>query len=124
MKNYDEHYNLGNVSDEVKNVIEDVIFYILHNKEEKTSDEIAEGLKIRYNIENIPMMKTSDSILHEMLKDIDDVNYHVVGTTEKQINGKKIRIPYINISGDLIDIDNCLGKFREKILELESKKQN
>lgn len=71
---------------------------------------LAENLRRRYDIDEAEMMPIEGSVYEKFSKPFD-LSDQVAGFRQDYSSGKRIRIPFINLSGDL----KTLNKFCEHI---------
>ena len=71
---------------------------------------LAESLRVKYGIEEAEMMPIEGSVYEKFSKPFN-LSDQVAGFMQDYSSGKRVRIPYINLSGDL----KTLNKFCEHI---------
>lgn len=71
---------------------------------------LAENLRVKYGIDEAEMMPIEGSVYEKFSKPFN-LSDQVAGFMQDYSSGKRIRIPYINLSGDL----KTLNKFCEHI---------
>jgi len=116
------NFNYGDIKIEHKKAVEEVIKFLLKNKD-KPLEHNLDDLKKRFHLIDVPMKKYEDSLWYNFTKN-ENIGAVVQGfreTTDE--NGKRIRIPHISFSSDLDYLDNMLQRF-VKTLEYNIKESN
>lgn len=116
------NFNYGDITEEHKRTVEEVIKFLLLNKDNPLEQTIKE-IRTRFKIVEIPMMKYEDSLWYQFTKN-ENIGNSVQGFKQiKDKNGNFIRIPNIAFSSDLDNLDKMLNRFI-KIMEYNIKEKN
>jgi hypothetical protein len=108
------NFNYGNITEEHKLVVEEVIKILRFNKDKPLEQTIME-LKNRFKMVDIPMMKYEDSLWYQFTKN-ENIGYSLQGFKQvKDKNGDLIRIPHVSFSSDLDNLNEMLQRFVETI---------
>jgi len=116
------NFNYGDITEEHKRTVEEVIKFLLLNKDNPLEQTIKE-IRTRFKIVEIPMMKYEDSLWYQFTKN-EKIGNSVQGFKQiRDKNGNFIRIPNITFSSDLDNLDKMLNRFI-KIMEYNIKEKN
>jgi len=116
------NFNYGDITEEHKRTVEEVIKFLLLNKDNPLEQTIKE-IRTRFKIVEIPMMKYEDSLWYQFTKN-EKIGNSVQGFKQiRDKNGNFIRIPNIAFSSDLDNLDKMLNRFI-KIMEYNIKEKN
>jgi hypothetical protein len=116
------NFNYGDITEEHKRAVEEVIKFLLLNKDNPLEQTIKE-IRTRFKIVEVPMMKYEDSLWYQFTKN-EKIGNSIQGFKQiKDKNGNFIRIPNIAFSSDLDDLDKMLNRFI-KIMEYNIKEKN
>ena len=114
------HYDYGNITDSDKKVVDEIIG-LMRDRGDVPCSMFAEELKMKFQIEAIPMKKIEDSVWGQLTKD-EAIGTSVQGfrmTTDA--NGKKIKIPHVGFSADLDYLDEFVNRLTKRLKDLEVK---
>jgi len=107
-------YDYGNITDSDKKVVSEIIDF-LRQREQVPAGMIAEELKTRFNLVEIPMKKIEDSVWGQLTKD-ERLGQSVQGFRQAtDENGEKVRIPHVGFSADLDYLDEFVNRLVKKI---------
>ena len=113
-------YDYGNITDSDKKVVSEIIDF-LRQREQVPAGMIAEELKTRFNLVEIPMKKIEDSVWGQLTKD-ERLGQSVQGFRQAtDENGEKVRIPHVGFSADLDYLDEFVNRLLKKIEGLKNK---
>ena len=116
------NFNYGDITEEHKRTVEEVIKFLLLNKDNPLEQTIKE-IRTRFKIVDVPMMKYEDSLWYQFTKN-ENIGNSVQGFKQiRDKNGNFIRIPNIAFSSDLDNLDKMLNRFI-KIMEYNIKEKN
>jgi hypothetical protein len=116
------NFNYGDITEEHKRTVEEVIKFLLLNKDNPLEQTIKE-IRTRFKIVEVPMMKYEDSLWYQFTKN-EKIGNSIQGFKQiKDKNGNFIRIPNIAFSSDLDELDKMLNRFI-KIMEYNIKEKN
>ena len=116
------NFDYGDITEEHKRTVEEVIKFLLLNKDNPLEQTIKE-IRTRFKIIEIPMMKYEDSLWYQFTKN-EKIGNSVQGFKQiRDKNGNFIRIPNITFSSDLDNLDKMLNRFI-KIMEYNIKEKN
>ena len=71
-----------------------------------------------YKLKEVPLMDTENSLWYEFTKD-EKIGANIQGYRQAEIDGKKIRIPYIAFGADLDYLDEMMKRIITKINQLK-----
>ena len=112
-------FDYGNVSDEQKKVVLEIINLCENDFNNVPCGMFAEELKRRFETTPIPMKSIEDSVWGQLTKD-ERLGQSVQGfrnTTDE--NGKPIRIPHVGFSADLDYLDEFVNRLVRKIKDIK-----
>jgi len=116
----ESNYDYGNITDSDKKVVREIIDF-LRQREQVPVSMVAEELKTRFQLVEIPMKKIEDSVWGQLTKD-ERLGQSVQGfrqsTDEK---GEKIRIPHVGFSADLDYLDEFVNRLVKKVEDIKNK---
>ena len=116
----ESNYDYGNITDSDKKVVREIIDF-LRQREQVPVSMVAEELKTRFELVEIPMKKIEDSVWGQLTKD-ERLGQSVQGfrqsTDEK---GEKIRIPHVGFSADLDYLDEFVNRLVKKVQDIKNK---
>jgi hypothetical protein len=116
------NFDYGDITEEHKRTVEEVIKFLLLNKDNPLEQTIKE-IRTRFKIVEVPMMKYEDSLWYQFTKN-EKIGNSIQGFKQiKDKNGNFIRIPNIAFSSDLDELDKMLNRFI-KIMEYNIKEKN
>jgi len=116
------NFDYGDITEEHKRVVEEVIKFLLLNKDNPL-EQIVNEIRTRFKIVEVPMMKYEDSLWYQFTKN-ENIGNSIQGFKQiKDENGNFIRIPHISFSSDLDSLDKMLNRFI-KIMEYNIKEKN
>lgn len=108
------NFNYGDITEEHKRVVEEVIKILRFNKDNPLEQTINE-LKTRFKMVEVPMIKYEDSLWYQFTKN-ENIGHSLQGFKQvKDKNGDLIRIPHVSFSSDLDNLDRMLQKFVKTI---------
>ena len=116
----ESNYDYGNITDSDKKVVREIIDF-LRQREQVPVSMVAEELKTRFQLVEIPMKKIEDSVWGQLTKD-ERLGQSVQGFRQStDENGEKIRIPHVGFSADLDYLDEFVNRIVKKIEGIKSK---
>jgi hypothetical protein len=117
-KNVESVYDYGSITTEHKKLVEEII-KILKRKDNASTDDVIEELKIQFKIDLPPTLDIEKSLWHEFTKDYK-IGSSIQGHIDTVVDGKKFRNPLINFTVDLQTLDKMLIDFKIKFEELDA----
>ena len=119
-KDIEPLFDYGNITERDKSVVQEVIS-LIQARPGVPGNMIAEELKAKFELVEIPMMKVEDSIWGQLTKD-EKLGFAMQGFREtNDENGNKIRIPHIGFSADLDYLDDFINRLARKIEAISTK---
>jgi len=113
-KDIEPLFDYGDITERDKSVVQEVIS-LIQARPGVPGNKIAEELKAKLELVEIPMMKVEDSIWGQLTKD-EKLGFAMQGFREtNDENGNKIRIPHIGFSADLDYLDDFINRLARKI---------
>lgn len=113
-KDIEPLFDYGDITERDKSVVQEVIS-LIQARPGVPGNMIAEELKAKFELVEIPMMKVEDSIWGQLTKD-EKLGFAMQGFREtNDENGNKIRIPHIGFSADLDYLDDFINRLARKI---------
>ena len=113
-------YDYGNITDSDKKVVDEIIG-LMRDRGDVPCSMFAEELKMKFQIEAIPMKKIEDSVWGQLTKD-ERLGQSMQGFREAiDKDGKKIRIPHVGFSADLDYLDEFVNRLVNKVKNIETK---
>jgi hypothetical protein len=115
----DLNYDYGNVSEQDKKVVGEVISH-LRNRNNIPTEMVVEELKQKFNISELPVKDIDQTLWHKLTwkhRDIlrPTVQGHKLKTLE---NGTKLKLPIVMFSADLDQLDEILIDIIEQAKKL------
>ena len=114
-------FDYGDITERDKDVVMEII-KLLRERENIPYDMIIEEMKIKFQLEEIPMQDISHSVWGQMTKD-ERIGQSIQGfrmATDE--NGKKIRIPHVGFSADLDYLNEFIQRLVKKIGQIKEQK--
>lgn len=106
-------FDYGDIKQRDKDVVLEIIEW-LRSRNGVPVDMLIEELKIKFQLEEVPMKKVEDTVWGQLTKG-ERLGASIQGFREtKDENGKRIRIPHIGFSADLDYLDEFLNRIVEK----------
>jgi len=119
-KDIEPLFDYGDITERDKSVVQEVIS-LIQARPGVPGNMIAEELKAKFELVEIPMMKVEDSIWGQLTKD-EKLGFAMQGFREtNDENGNKIRIPHIGFSADLDYLDDFINRLARKIEAISTK---
>jgi len=116
----ESNYDYGNITDSDKKVVREIIDF-LRQREQVPVSMVAEELKTRFQLVEIPMKKIEDSVWGQLTKD-ERLGQSVQGFRQStDENGEKIRIPHVGFSADLDYLDEFVNRLVKKVEDIKNK---
>ena len=113
-------YDYGNITESDKKVVDEIIG-LMRDRGDVPCSMFAEELKMKFQIEAIPMKKIEDSVWGQLTKD-ERLGQSMQGFREAiDKDGKKIRIPHVGFSADLDYLDEFVNRLVNKVKNIETK---
>ena len=112
------YYDFTRNINEAKEVIQEVLT-LIKDRPGVPADMIAEELKVKFDIIEIPMKRIEDSIWGQMTKE-ERLGMSIQGFRQStDENGNQIRIPHVGFSADLDYLDDFINRIVQKALKLK-----
>ena len=105
-------FDYGDIKQEHKNVVLEIIEW-LRGRNGVPTEMLIEELKIKFQIEEIPMKKIEDTVWGELTKD-ERLGQSIQGFRDTTVDGKRVRIPHIGFSADLDYLDGFVNRLIQK----------
>jgi len=113
-KDIEPLFDYGDITERDKSVVQEVIS-LIQARPGVPGNMIAEELKAKFELVEIPMMKVEDSIWGQLTKD-ERIGQSMQGHRETiDEDGNKIRIPHLGFSADLDYLDDFINRLARKI---------
>ena len=113
-------FDYGDIKQEHKDVVLEIIKW-LRERNGVPVDMLIDELKIKFQLEEVPMKKVEDTVWGQLTKG-ERLGASIQGYREtKDENGKRIRIPHIGFSADLDYLDEFLNRIVEKVNKINLK---
>ena len=113
-------FDYGDIKQRDKDVVLEIIKW-LRERNGVPVDMLIDELKIKFQLEEVPMKKVEDTVWGQLTKG-ERLGASIQGFREtKDKDGKKIRIPHIGFSADLDYLDEFLNRIVEKANKLKEK---
>ena len=110
-------FDYGSITERDKKLIEEVI-RIMRGRPGVPSDMVAEELKQKFDLEEIPMKKIEDSVCGQLTKD-ERLGQSIQGfRLIRDEEGNKFRIPHVGFSADLDYLDEFVNRLVKKIKDI------
>jgi hypothetical protein len=111
-------FDYGDIKPRDKEVIQEVLT-LIKDRPGVPADMIAEELKVKFDIIEIPMKRIEDSIWGQMTKE-ERLGMSIQGFRQStDENGNQIRIPHVGFSADLDYLDDFINRIVQKALKLK-----
>ena len=111
-------FDYGDIKPRDKEVILEVLT-LIKDRPGVPADMIAEELKVKIDIIEIPMKRIEDSIWGQMTKE-ERLGMSIQGFRQStDENGNQIRIPHVGFSADLDYLDDFINRIVQKALKLK-----
>ncbi len=115
-----EIFDYGDIKKEHKDVVLEIIEW-LRSRNGVPTEMLIEELKIKFQIEEIPMKKVEDTVWGQLTKG-EKLGASIQGFREtKDEDGNRIRIPHIGFSADLDWLDGFVNRLIKKAKEIKNK---
>ncbi len=113
-------FDYGDIKQRDKDVVLEIIKW-LRERNGVPVDMLIDELKIKFQLEEVPMKKVEDTVWGQLTKG-ERLGASIQGFREtKDKDGKKIRIPHIGFSADLDYLDEFLNRIVEKVNKINLK---
>lgn len=113
-------FDYGDIKKEHKDVVLEII-ELLRSRNGVPVEMLIEELKIKFDIDEVPMKKVEDTVWGQLTKG-EKLGASIQGFREaKDENGKRIRIPHIGFSADLDWLDGFVNRLLKKAEEIKNK---
>jgi hypothetical protein len=113
-------FDYGDIKKEHKDVVLEIIEW-LRSRNGVPTEMLIEELKIKFQIEEVPMKKVEDTVWGQLTKG-EKLGASIQGFREaKDENGNRIRIPHIGFSADLDWLDGFVNRLIKKAEEIKNK---
>jgi len=113
-------FDYGDIKKEHKDVVLEII-ELLRSRNGVPAEMLIEELKIKFDIDEVPMKKVEDTVWGQLTKD-EKLGASIQGFREaKDEDGKRIRIPHIGFSADLDWLDGFVNRLIKKAEEIKNK---
>ena len=107
-------FDYGSITERDKKLIEEVI-RIMRGRPGVPSDMVAEELKQKFDLEEIPMKKIEDSVWGQLTKD-ERLGQSIQGfRLIRDEKGNKFKIPHVGFSADLDYLDEFVNRLVKKV---------
>ena len=106
-------FDYGNIKQEHKDVVLEIIQW-LRGRDGIPTEMLIEELKIKFQLEEIPMKKIEDTVWGELTKD-EKLGQSIQGFRDTTVDGKRVRIPHIGFSADLDYLDEFINRLLKKV---------
>ena len=111
-------FDYGDIKPRDKEVIQEVLT-LIKDRPGVPADMIAEELKVKFDIIEIPMKRIEDSIWGQMTKE-ERLGMSIQGFRQStDENGNQIRIPHVGFSADLDYLDEFVNRLVKKAQEIK-----
>ena len=108
------NYDYGNISDNDKIVVREIIDF-LRSREGVPTSMIIEEMNRRFELVDIPMKKIEDSVWGQLTKD-ERLGQSIQGfRNSNDEKGNPIRIPHVGFSADLDYLDEFVNRLIKKV---------
>ena len=113
-------FDYGDIKKEHKDVVLEII-ELLRSRNGVPAEMLIEELKIKFDIDEVPMKKVEDTVWGQLTKG-EKLGASIQGFREaKDEDGKRIRIPHIGFSADLDWLDGFVNRLIKKAEEIKNK---
>lgn len=111
-------FDYGSITERDKKLIEEVI-KLMRERPGVPSDMIAEELKQKFELEEVPMKKIEDSVWGQLTKD-ERLGQSIQGfRLARDENGNKLKIPHVGFSADLDYLDEFVNRLVQKTKDIK-----
>ena len=111
-------FDYGSITERDKKLIEEVI-KLMRERPGVPSDMIAEELKQKFELEEVPMKKIEDSVWGQLTKD-ERLGQSIQGfRLARDENGNKVKIPHVGFSADLDYLDEFVNRLVQKTKDIK-----
>ena len=111
-------FDYGSITERDKKLIEEVI-KLMRERPGVPSDMIAEELKQKFELEEVPMKKIEDSVWGQLTKD-ERLGQSIQGfRLARDEDGKKFKVPHVGFSADLDYLDEFVNRLVKKIKDIK-----
>ena len=112
------NYDYGNISDNDKIVVREIIDF-LRSREGVPTSMIIEEMNRRFELVEIPMKKIEDSVWGQLTKD-ERLGQSIQGfRNSNDEKGNPIRIPHVGFSADLDYLDEFVNRLIKKVEDIK-----
>ena len=113
-------FDYGNIKKEHKDTVLEIIKW-LRERNGVPVDMLIEELKIKFQLEEVPMKKVEETVWGQLTKG-EKLGASIQGYREiTDKDGKRLRIPHIGFSADLDYLDEFLNRIVEKANKIKEK---
>jgi len=117
-RNFTEQLDYTTLNKREKQIVEEVV-KIYNSREGVPNNLVAEEVKTKFEIKDIPFMKIEDTLFHTLLGD-ERLGTNIQGwRTDKDEKGNDIRIPHLIFSGDLDVLEDIMKRLVTKIKNMK-----
>ena len=110
-------FDYGSIKQEHKDVVLEIIKW-LRERNGVPVEMLIEELKIKFQLEEVPMKKVEDTVWGQLTKG-EKLGASIQGFREvNDENGKRLRIPHIGFSADLDYLDDMAQRLAKKIMTI------
>tara|TARA_A100001388_G_C28750754_1_gene492056 strand:- start:355 stop:744 length:390 start_codon:yes stop_codon:yes gene_type:complete len=114
------NYDYGDIKQRDKEVVLEIIKW-LRERNGVPVDMLIEELKIKFQLEEVPMKKVEETVWGQLTKG-EKLGASIQGYREiTDKDGKRLRIPHIGFSADLDYLDEFLNRIVEKANKIKEK---
>jgi len=114
------NFDYGDIKQRDKEVVLEIIEW-LRSRNGVPVDMLIEELKIKFQLEEVPMKKVEETVWGQLTKG-EKLGASIQGYREiTDENGKRLRIPHIGFSADLDYLDGFLNRIVEKANKIKEK---
>ena len=114
------NFDYGDIKQRDKEVVLEIIKW-LRERNGVPVDMLIEELKIKFQLEEVPMKKVEDTVWGQLTKG-EKLGASIQGYREiTDKDGKRLRIPHIGFSADLDYLDEFLNRIVEKANKIKEK---
>jgi hypothetical protein len=115
-----QNFDYGSIKKEHKEAVQEILSY-LKERSNIPTDMLIEDLKLKWQLEEIPMLDEKETLFWQFVKD-EPIKPVIQGWTETtDENGKKIRIPYLVLSADMTYFDHLVKQIIKKSKKIKVK---
>ena len=114
------NYDYGDIKQRDKEVVLEIIKW-LRERNGVPVDMLIEELKIKFQLEEVPMKKVEETVWGQLTKG-EKLGASIQGYREiTDKDGKRLRIPHIGFSADLDYLDEFVNRLVNKVNNLKTK---